>query len=58
MYNQQAIEKQTGFANNFFWNLNTKYTEVPQSFILTHPFLMLALFQKYLNPRVRSNKWY
>ena len=40
------------------WNLNTKYAEVPQSSILTHPFLLFFLFQKYLNFQVRTKKWY
>ena len=26
--------------------------------ILTHPFLMFPLFQKCLNPKVRTSKWY
>ena len=42
----------------FSGNLNTKYTEVPQSYVLTHPFLMLPIFQKCLNSRPRTNKWY
>ena len=39
-------------------NLDTNHAEVPQSSILTNPFLMFPLFQKYLNPQVRTNKWY
>ena len=45
-------------SKEFSGNLNTKYTEVPQSSVLTYPFLMLPLFQKCLNPRPRTNKWY
>ena len=40
----------------FFRNPNTKYTEKNQSSISTHLFLMLPLFQKYLNPQVKTNK--
>ena len=40
----------------FSWNSDTKCTEKPQSFILTHLFLMFPHFQKYLNPLVRTNK--
>ena len=34
---------------------DTKYTEVPQSSISMHPFLMFPLFQKYLNPQQMVN---
>ena len=40
----------------FSWNHNIKCTEKYQSSIFTHPFLMSPLFQKYLNPQVRTNK--
>ena len=36
----------------FSWNLNAKYTEVPQSSIVMHPFLMFHIFQKCLDPRL------
>ena len=38
------------------WNPNTKCTEKSQSFDSTHPFLLFPLFQKYLNPQVRTSK--
>ena len=42
--------------SEFSGNPNTKFIEVPQSSISTQLFLMFSLFQKYLNPQVRTNK--
>ena len=48
----------SAIAPKILWNLNTKYIEVPQFSIVTHPFLMFHLFQKCLNTQVRTKKWY
>ena len=50
MKNKQALHEN-------FLKLEYKCVEVPQSFILMHPFLSLLLFRGYLNSSViRINK--
>ena len=40
----------------FSWYPNPKCKEMPQSSILTHPFLIFSHFQKSLNSQVRTKK--
>ena len=52
--NSFCYKKGDRLCVEFSWNPNTKCTEVSQSSISTHPFLIFPFFQKYLNPRLNQ----
>ena len=54
---KKQLKSRQGSYRMFLKPQYKKYTEVSQSSISTHPFLMFSLFQKYLNPQFRTNKW-